>query len=137
MNRRRTLLWIAASACCALLPLRAAEEGKAAAQPTVQMVIDYHDGVEKHFTAIPHTAGMTVADCLTYAAKHPHGVKHASTGRGATLFVAAIDGIENEGGTDGKNWVYYVNDRKGNKSCGAHELKAGDRVKWRFEVFEP
>jgi hypothetical protein len=119
--------------------LRAASEAPAAEpQPkAVRLVIDYGDGVEKHFTAIPFKPGMTALDAMRYAQRHPRGIKFESTGNGATLFVTSIEGVENESGaSDERNWIFSVNDKKGNKSCAVTELKPDDVVRWKFEKYQ-
>jgi hypothetical protein len=55
--------------------------------------------------------------------------KHRGTGE--TVFVTSIDGIENEGG-DGKNWIYKVNGKLGDKSAGVFFVKPGDKISWSF-----
>ena len=72
-----------------------------------------------------------------FAERHPHGIKFKCTGKGATLLVTEIDGIANQGGSgDEMNWIYSVNEKKGNKSCGVRELQAGDVVLWKFDLFD-
>ena len=99
----------------------------------VILVIDYNDGVEKHFTALTWTEGMTVLDAMNQAKEHPHGIRFAYKGTGATAFLTQIDDLENQGGGAGKkNWVYRVNDKLADKSFGVYEIKAGDTVRWKF-----
>ncbi len=43
----------------------------------------------------------------------------------------SIAGVPN--GKDGKYWQYYVNDKLGEVAADKKEVKAGDRVEWRFE----
>lgn len=47
------------------------------------------------------------------------------------VFVESIAGVPN--GKDGKYWQYYVNDNLGEVAADKKEVKAGDRVEWRFE----
>jgi hypothetical protein len=105
------------------------------AAETVQLVIDYNDGAQKRFTAIPWHEGMTVFDALKFAQAHPHGIKVQTTGQGATLFVTSIDGLANQGGGEqDKNWVFSVNGKKGNKSCAVSPLKPSDVALWKFDT---
>ena len=97
---------------------------------TVRLTIDYGDGVQKVFTALPWKAELTVLGALEAAAKHPRGIKFTHRGSGASAFVTAIDGVENQG--RGKNWTYQVNDKRANKSAGVFTLDAGDSIVWRF-----
>lgn len=100
------------------------------APPTIRLIIDYGDGVEKHFTALAWKDGMTVLNALEAAKDHARGIRFACRGKDATTFLTEIDGLENEG--NGKNWVFRVNDKLGSKSFAVTPLKAGDTVLWRF-----
>lgn len=100
---------------------------------TVPLVIDYRDGVEKHFTALAWKEGMTVLDVLTAAKAASHGITYASTGSGETTFITQIDDLKNEGARGaGRNWTYEVNDKLADRSAAVYGLKAGDRVRWSF-----
>jgi hypothetical protein len=100
------------------------------APPVVRMVIDYGDGVEKHFTALVWKDGMTILDALQAAKAHARGIKFTYRGEESTAFLTHIDELENEG--NGKNWVFRVNDKLGTKSFAVTSLKAGDTVLWKF-----
>jgi len=105
------------------------------AATTVRLVIDYQDGVEKHFTAIPWKAGMTVMDAMAAAKASPRGITYSTTGSGETAFVTQIDDLKNEGARGGKrNWTYRVNDTLADRSAAVYGLKAGDRVCWSFST---
>ena len=106
----------------------AAETAESAS--SVQVVIDYGDGCEKHFKAIAWKEGMTVLDALEAAQKHPRGIKIVYRGKGATAFLTQIDELENEG--SGRNWIYRVNKELASKSFAVCALKAGDTVLWKF-----
>jgi hypothetical protein len=112
----------------------AAQQAEPKQSKTVQLTIDYGDGVQKVFRELEWKEGMTVQGALEAAAKHPRGIKFAHQGSGATAFVTAIDDQKNEG--TGRNWTYEVNGKKANKSCGIWPLKAGDSVLWRFAEYE-
>jgi hypothetical protein len=132
----KRLLWAACLAAATAGPSRefvprtasAAQESQA---KTVRLIVDYGDGVEKHFAAIPWKPAMTVLDALELASRHPRGVKFKYTGAEATAFVTEIDELKNEGGGK-RNWTYRVNDKLGERSSGVVELKDSDRVLWRF-----
>jgi uncharacterized protein DUF4430 len=122
-------LWLATLALCIVgtqSRLMADEPSK-----TVQLTIDYGDGVQKVFRNLEWKERMTVLDALQLAAKHPRGIKFSHRGSGATAFVTSIDEQTNEGA--GRNWLYEVNGKPANKSCGVWELKAGDSVLWQFK----
>lgn len=103
-------------------------DGKAAEH--VALVIDYGDGCQKHFTALPWKKGMTVLDAMQAAERHPRGIRIKYRGAGETAFLTQIDDLENEGA--GKNWLYRVNDKTANKSFAAWILEPGDSILWRF-----
>ena len=124
-------LWlavIAAAGCCLIgnCPKAMAQE-----ITSVRLTIDYGDGVQKTFTALPWKDKLTVFDALQAAEKHSRGIKVAFTGKGETIFITAIDDAVNEG-ANGSNWRYTVNDQTARYSSGIAELKAGDTVIWRF-----
>jgi hypothetical protein len=98
--------------------------------PTVRLIIDYGDGVEKHFTALAWKDGMTILDVLEAAKAHARGIKFTCRGKESTAFLTEMDGLENEG--SGKNWVFRVNDKLGTKSFAITPVKAADTVLWRF-----
>ena len=57
--------------------------GALAAEPkaaTVRLVVDYGDGAQVHFTALPWREGMTVLDALGAAQAHPHGITFSQRG---------------------------------------------------------
>ena len=99
----------------------------------IRLVIDYNDGVEKHFTAIAWKSGMTVMDAMLAAKKHPRGISFEYKGKGATTLLTKIDDLKNEG--RGRNWLYRVNDKPADRSMGILELKAGDTVLWKFDKY--
>jgi len=111
----------------------------AVAQPvTVQLVIDYGDGVIKSFVDLPWTKGMTVLDMMNAAKTHSHGITFGFTGSGGTAFLAQIDDVKNEGGGAGKkNWQFSVNSTYADRGFGIYEVQAGDVVIWGFSTSEP
>jgi hypothetical protein len=130
LQRRALLVVAVAIVHCTL----AANFSQAVAQDTaatVRLTVDYGDGVQKFFAALPWKEKLTVFDVLQAAEKHPHGIKLTFIGRGETIFITAIDGMVNEG-ANRPNWRYTVNDQPARSSAGVMELKAGDSVVWRF-----
>ncbi len=131
-SKRRYWIWCVLTVFVCLFPtstLVRGEEPKA-----VRMVIDYNDGVEKHFNAIAWQAEMTVLDAMNAAKKHPRGISFEFKGRGATTLLTKIDDRGNEG--RGLNWLYKVNGKPGDRSIGIFELKAGDTVLWKFDKYK-
>ena len=112
-------------------PPSVAADGKA---QTVRLVVDYGDGAEVRFKALPWRDGMTVVDALAAAGKHPHGTTFAQRGRGASALIIQIDDLKNQG--DGKNWLYSVNGKTARVGAGAYKLKSGDAILWEFKDYE-
>ncbi len=116
-------------------PLLQADEPPA---KTVRLVIDYGDGVEKHFTRIAWKPKMTVLDAVELASRVKHGIKVKYRGRGETAFLMKIDDLQNEGGSrDSRSWLFSVNGKPAMKSFGIYGLEQGDRIVWKFGPYEP
>jgi hypothetical protein len=141
LRRLCLALMISAAAALAPMPLSKADEpakptpkASEPASETVKVVIDYGDGSQKQFSAVPWKQEMTVFAALEAAAKHPRGFKFVHQGKGETVLITAIDDLKNEG--RGRNWLYEVNGKLGDRSCGVMPLKAGDSVLWRFGKYQ-
>lgn len=121
--------------CAVIVAVSVAQQPDNPASPdgTVQLVIDYGDGVQKHFTALEWRDGMTVLDALEAAQRHPRGIKFAYRGKAATAFLTRLDDLENEGRD--RNWVYRVNGELADRSFATFGLKAGDTVLWKFGAY--
>ena len=128
---RRELLLLAFLLVSPLTSLPAADPE----QKPVQLIVDYGDGVRKQFTKLEWKEGMTVLAALQQAAKHPRGIKPATQGSGEFTLLISIDELKNEG--NGKNWLYRVNGKLADKSCGIQKLSAGDVVTWQFSADMP
>jgi len=116
--------------------LRNSQASTTAPERTVGLVIDYGDGGQKRFAAIPWREGMTVLDVLEAAQHHPHGITFAVRGRGEAALLTKLDDLANEEGAAGaRNWLFYVNDRLADKSLGAATVKSGDTILWKFERY--
>jgi hypothetical protein len=100
----------------------------------VKMIIDYGDGVQKHFTVLSWKKGMTGLDALNQAKQHPRGIRFNYRGKGARGFLTAIDGLKNEG--SGKNWIYRVNGKLGDRSFAIQPLNRGDVTLWKFGQYK-
>ena len=48
------------------------------------------------------------------------------------ILVESIDGVKN--GTDGKYWLYYVNEKPGEIAADRKTVAPGDKIEWRFEA---
>jgi len=138
LTRRGFLAFAAATAlsCLGGACVRGTFAAEPAAAPTIKLIVEYGDGVEKHFL-LPWQQGMTVLDATKQAAASPHGIKFESTGGGATAFLAQIDDVKNQGGGSGKkNWLYWVNGEQGKAGFGARKLEPGDSARWKFAVYD-
>jgi hypothetical protein len=104
---------------------------------TVQMVVDYGDGVQVHFNALSWKPEMTVVDALIAAQAHPHGVSFRSRGSAGRTLVTEIGGVKNEGGGQAsRNWMFWVNEKKADVSSGAYHLKPQDAILWKFDKYD-
>lgn len=111
-------------------------EKSGAAVTHVRLVIDYGDGVQKHFVALDHRPGMTVLDALLAARAHARGILVEHSGSGATALVRRIDDLKNQGGAgEGRNWQFWVNDTYATAGAGATKLEPGDVVRWVFAPY--
>ena len=99
----------------------------------VTLVIDYGDGVQKHFTAIAWKEGLTVLEVMRTAQAHPRGIRCEFQGSGATTLLTKIDDLSNEG--RGRNWLYRVNGKLADTGVGVRQLAARDSVLWKFEEY--
>lgn len=127
------LLLLAAVTSLAASPAVIAAEPALAAEKTVELVIDFGDGFEKRYPALPWKESQTVLDVLGQAKSHRHPISFKQQGSGGSAFLVAIDDVENEGGGSGaKNWTYKVNGKLANRSFAIRALEAGDVVLWKF-----
>ena len=78
----------------------------------------------------------TVSNLLKHVADTNESLKYESRGSGRTFFLTEINGQKNEG-AGGRNWIYTVNGKLGNKSAGLFEIKAGDEIEWNFKRYRP
>ncbi|MFM8251467.1 MAG: DUF4430 domain-containing protein [Planctomycetota bacterium] len=140
---RSAVVWLLAVVVC-LAPAAFADDSPAAAQKseaakgdtatTVELVIDYGDGVQKRFTRLTPTPQMTILDVLQAAQKHPRGIKFEYRGKGETGFLTRIDDVANEG--RGRNWIFRVNNKLGERSFAVEPVRAGDVVSWSFAKYQ-
>ena len=102
---------------------------------TVLLTVDYGDGVQKKFTSIEWKDKMTILDILKVATKHRRGIRFKYQASGSIALLTSIDDLKNEGG-QGKNWIYWVNQKLGERSFAIRSLSAGDHVLWKFGTYE-
>jgi len=106
------------------------EEDPASKPRTVELIIDFGDHFRKHYTDLTWSKGMTVKDVLQAASKHPRGIRFEYRGKGKTAFLISIDKLKNEG--RGRNWVYRVNKKLGDRSFADFVVQPGDAILWTF-----
>ena len=112
-----------------------AQPGTAA--QTVELTVDYGDGVRKIFVW-DWQPELTVLAAIERADANPHGLDFKHKGSGATAVLTQIDDLKNEGGgADSRNWLFRVNGTLADRSFGIYELAPGDHVEWKFDVFRP
>ncbi len=101
---------------------------------TVELVIDFGDGFQMKYSRITWRKEMTVLDVLKRAAKHSHPLDFEYRGSGDRTFVTEIEGQKNQGAR-GRNWIYSVGDKLGDRSCGVYPVHPGDKVLWSFKRY--
>lgn len=103
--------------------------------PAVQLSIDFGDGFQKSYRAIPWSADdMTVADAMQFAAQHAHATKFETRGENDTAFLSSIDGVKNQG-YGKRSWIFHINGSMAEESFGTVKLQVGDAILWRFQEF--
>jgi len=100
----------------------------------VSVVIDYNDGVQKHFKRVAWQSGLTVLDAMQIVGKHPRGIRFSYRGKGARALLYRIDDLENE--SNGHNWIYRINGTLADRSFGIRKIKQGDTILWKYEKFQ-
>jgi hypothetical protein len=101
----------------------------APAKQTVALSIDFGDGRRQEFKPVAWREDMTVRDVTRETPRED--LKLEVRGEGASAFLANLDGVANEG-AEGRNWMYSVNGKPGDRSFAIYELKPGDQVLWTF-----
>lgn len=121
----------------AAIPTADGAWGTGCVEETVSLEIKFGDDREPlHFKGVVWKEGMTVFDVMQAAQEQDAEFKFKYRGKGETLFVTEIADQPNEG-AGGKNWVFFVDDQLGKRSCGAVQVAAGQRVQWRFGKDRP
>jgi len=89
-------------------------------------------GVEPEVGEVSWREEMTVFDALD---RFSPSLNVESTGQGESLFVKSIGGQPNLGAS-GDNWIYRVNGKLGDRSCGLYQVSPGDEIVWSFGKYE-
>ena len=106
------------------------QEDPTAKPRTVQLIIDFGDHFQKQYNGLTWSKEMTVKDVLQAASKHSRGIRFEYRGKGKTAFLISIDKLKNEG--RGRNWVYRVNKKLGDRSFADFTVQPGDTILWTF-----
>ena len=109
-------------------------EQNVATDQVVSLQIDRQDGQPIWEQPSNWREGITVFELLQEQADSHAELTMQFKGQGETAFVEAIFGIENEL-AGGRNWIYYVNDQRGDVSSGAKILQPDDRVLWKYQKY--
>lgn len=118
-------------------PEKKAPDAQAAVE-AVSVVFDYGDGKETALASIPWKKGLTAWAATQAAARRAPVTSIKHTGRGAMVYVTEIGGFKNQGGgSDKRNWQYWVNGAYADAGAGAKVLQAGDKVLWKFALPPP
>lgn len=104
---------------------------------TVDLEIDFGDVTRKRIASIPWRAGMTVEQTMQIASDRKPGIQFSVRGSGKMALLVSIDGRANEGGgAKARNWVYFVNGKRADRSFGVYELDPGDHILWTYDALE-
>jgi hypothetical protein len=120
---------------CLLMTIAATEAATVGvADPIVLKITMDDETAEFEMTAFD--GDLSIADIMKKIAETEKEFRYKSRGRGDTFFVTEINGRKNEGAR-GRNWIFKVNGKLGNKSAGSFKIKAGDKVEWNFQKYQP
>jgi hypothetical protein len=126
-----------------LLPLFFVVCAYSQAPQTVQLTIDYNDGIQKQFV-LPFKSGMTVFDAMTAAKTNPHDgldfdcdkPRFPCDAAPPNRMLFRIDDVKNQGGgSSAKNWQFWVNTVYSGKGFGDCKIAASDQILWKFDTF--
>ncbi len=77
---------------------------------------------------------MTVGELLNSASRLD-GLTYSLQGNGEMTLLTRLGENPNEG-VNGRNWTYFVNGERADRSLASFELRPGDRVLWTFAAEE-
>lgn len=121
------LLFVGISGCDSS-PAGTASTRTGGSTGTAQLEIDFGGRRNNISVDVPCSADSTVFQIMERA-RNMADLEFYVSGSGETTFVRSIDGIENEG-AEGDNWVFRVNEKLGDRSCGVFPVRPGDHVLW-------
>ncbi|MFL9912795.1 DUF4430 domain-containing protein [Paraburkholderia sp. RL17-337-BIB-A] len=106
-------------------------------KPTVNQFVDwsseFHNPPWQANDAVPINPGVTTAfDLLTASGVAP-SLNPQWEGSGAGLYVTGLGGVMANQDGNGYWWVYLVNGKMPDVSCGIDVLASGDSVAWDYK----
>ena len=109
----------------------------ASSQPAndVAVTIDFGGRAENKSLTAQVPTDATVLDALLDLQRRQL-LQVEYRGRGAQAFLISIDGVANGGGRD-DNWVFRINGKLGNASCGVVTLPDGATLNWTRGRYQP
>lgn len=110
-------------------PQEKTEGTKVEVKEEIDITIDYGEGLVRVFQS-QFSEGMTAFDLLKNKTEEFNLVLKTKT-YDTGIFIEAIG--EKENGQDGNYWMYYVNDEMPPVSADKKEIKAGDKLEFKFE----
>ncbi len=90
----------------------------------------------RKFKPVAWKDGQTVFEVLEALRKREEEFEFKYRGKGSTLFVFEIAGVENEGGR-GNNWVFLVDEKVADRSAGVMKVEKGAKIVWRYGSYKP
>ncbi len=89
------------------------------------------DGCILGETNVPINDGDTVFDVLCYV-RDKNAIQMEYSGAGANAYIKGIGNLYEFDGGRWSGWVYFVNEKQGEKGCGQYQLSNGDEIKWAY-----
>lgn len=99
------------------------------AQENVVYIINFGNGNVKSYRVVPDK-DSTVFSLLNKLSKEENFPVNSTFYKDMGILVESIDGIQN--GTDNKYWQYWVNGDLPMVAADKKEVKANDKIEWRF-----
>ena len=115
---------------------------------TVVLQLDFGDGRPPASVEVPFAAEtelstvdgqqqvMTVGDLLRAASRDDERFRFTQKGEAGQSLLTSLGGVTNEGsGPTARNWMFYVEGERGDRSFDVFPLQVGETVLWRFETY--
>lgn len=97
----------------------------------VSVMLDFGDGTVRTYEGVAIAEGETLFDVMRRLSERGDGFVFRYQPPGA--YGILIDQIGDKvGGTDGKYWLWYENNRMGQVASDAYVLAPGDVIEWKF-----